>query len=218
MENKKIQQVAIIAVGNGGYNLAKAIIDSAVFKNPELVIFDTDTEEIDSKKDGASPIKRIFAITESPKEFVQDIDINGVVPDAADIIVICSTLGGRTGTSYAPLIAMNAQLKGKQVFSLCSLPFMAEGAKRVERARAAAEKLEIASNIFMVQNNDKLQELNAITVAEIDRTMIKLFKEVMEGLDFPMRTRALLQDRFDPISITFPEISIEERIAKFNKA
>ena len=217
MENKQIQQVAIIAVGNGGYNLANAIIDSAVFKNPELVIFDTDAEEIDSKKDGSSPIKRIFAITESPKEFVQDIDINGVVPDAADIIVICSTLGGKTGTGYAPLIAMNAQLKGKQVFSLCSLPFMAEGAKRVERARAAAEKLEIASNIFMVQDNDKLKGFNAITIAEIDRTMIKLFKEVMEGLDFPMRTRAMLLDRFDPIKISFPELSIEERIAKFNK-
>lgn len=218
MENKKIQQVAIIAVGNGGYNLANAIIDSVVFGNPQLIIVDSDKDDIESKKDGRRSDTTKYVLIEPVIETKDDIDISGIVPDDVDTVVICSTLGGKTGTRYAPLIALDAQLKGKQVYSLCSLPFMFEGASRVERAKKAAEKLEIASNIFMVQNNDKLQELNSITVDEIDRTMIKLFKEVMEGLDFPMRTRTLLQDRFDPITITFPELTIEERIEKFNKA
>lgn len=217
MENKKIQQPAIIAVGNGGFNLASAIMDSAVFDNPQLIIVDSDKDDIESKKDGRRSVTTKYVLVEPAIDTKDDVDVSGIVPDDVDIVVICSTLGGKTGSCYAPLIAMDAQLKGKQVYSLCSLPFMFESALRVKRAKKAAEKLEIASNIFMIQNNDKLQELNAITVAEIDRTMIKLFKEVMEGLDFPMRTRALLQDRFDPISITFPELSKEERIAKFDK-
>ena len=218
MENKKIQQIAIIAVGNGGYNLANAIIDSAVFDNPQLIIVDTDKDDIESKKYGRRSVTAKYVLIEPAIDGKDDVDISGIVPDDVDIVVICSTLGGKTGTHYAPLIAMDAQLKSKQVYSLCSLPFMFEGVSRVARARAAAEKLEIASNIFMIQNNDKLKGLNVITVAEIDRTMIKMFKEVMEGLDFPMRTRALLQDRFDPITITFPELSKEERMEKFDKA
>lgn len=217
MENKTLQQVAIIAVGNGGYNLASAIIDSVVFDNPQLIIVDTDKDDIESKKDGRRSVTTKYVLVEPAIDTKDAIDVSGIIPDDVDIVVICSTLGGKTGSCYAPLIAMDAQLKGKQVYSLCSLPLMFEGASRIERARKAAERLEVASNIFMVQNNDKLQELNAITMAEIDRTMIKLFKEVMEGLDFPMRTRALLQDRFDPITITFSELSIEERIAKFDK-
>lgn len=218
MENKKIQQAAIIAVGNGGYNLANAIIDNAVFDNPQLIIVDSDKDEIESKKEGRSDALTKFVLVEPAIDSKEDIDVSGIVPDDADAVIICSTLGGETGSYYAPLIAMDAQFNGKQVYSLCSIPFMFEGTLRVARARAAAVKLEIASNIFMVQNNDKLQELNAITVAEIDRTMIKLFKDVMEGLDFPMRTRAMLQDRFDPITVSFPELSLEERIEKFEKA
>ena len=218
MENKTTQRVAIIAVGNGGYNLANAIIDSAIFDNPQLIIVDTDKDELESKRDGISDSVTKTVLIEPAIDGKDDVDISGIVPDDVDIVVICSTLGGKTGTRYAPLIAMDAQFKGKQVYSLCSLPFMFEGVSRVARARAAAEKLEIASNIFMIQNNDKLQELNSITMAEIDCTMIKMFKEVMEGLDFPMRTCALLQDRFDPITITFPDLSKEERMEKFDKA
>lgn len=216
MKNKKIQQAAIIAVGNGGYNLASDIIDSVIFDNPQLIIVDTDKGELESKRDGISYTATKFELIEPAIDSKDDVDISGIVPDDVDIVVICSTLGGKTGSFYAPLIAMDAQLKSKQVYSLCTLPFMFEGASRAARAKKAAEKLEIASNIFMIQNNDKLHELNAITVAEIDHTKIKMFTEVMEGLDFPMRARALLQDRFGPISITFPELSIEERIEKFN--
>ena len=165
MENKTTKQVAIIAVGNGGYNLANAIIGSAVFENPQLIIVDSDKDDIESKKDGRRSVTTKYVLVEPAIDTKDDIDVSGIVPDDVDIVVICSTLGGKTGTIYAPLIAMDAQLKGKQVFSLCSLPFMAEGAKRVERARAAAEKLEIASNIFMVQDNDKLKGFNAITIA-----------------------------------------------------
>ena len=38
----------------------------------------------------------------------------------------------------------------------------------------------------------------------------------MEGLEFSKRIRTMLQDCFDPITITFPGFSIQERIRRLN--
>lgn len=77
----------------------------------------------------------------------------------ADIVFITCGLGGGTGTGSAPLVAQIAKELGALTVAICTSPFKAEGAVRMENAEWGLERLRSIADTVIVIPNDRLLEL-----------------------------------------------------------
>ena len=94
-------------------------------------------------------------------------------------MIVCATLGGMTGSKYAPLIALEAILKGKFVCSFFSMPYEFEGEQKTKRARNARMKLIVSSYFAVQQNNDRLKEVASLGLNDIDKPLVGTIKSAM---------------------------------------
>jgi cell division protein FtsZ len=78
----------------------------------------------------------------------------------ADLIFIVSGLGGCTGTTVAPELALLARELGALVVAIVTYPFSFEGQRRSATAAAGAERLKEAAHTAVVIRNDRLLERN----------------------------------------------------------
>lgn len=85
---------------------------------------------------------------------MQDID---QMLDGYDIIFVLSGLGGGSGGGIGPYVAQRAkETKRSLVISIVTLPFKAEGKRKMEIARVSLEKFYHNSNTVIVLENDRL--------------------------------------------------------------
>lgn len=168
----------IIAVGNGGYNLAADLIAARLFPDFWLIVCDTCEKELGKNSVNAAE----SFLLEKLRKRVKSSDatlVEEIVAKASDSVIICATLGGMTGSKYAPLIALEAILKGKFVCSLFSMPYGFEGERKTNRAMNARMQLIAASNLAIQQNNDKLKEVESLGLNDIDKPLVETIKSAM---------------------------------------
>jgi cell division protein FtsZ len=79
----------------------------------------------------------------------------------ADLIFIVSGLGGCTGTTVAPEVALLAREVGALVVAIVTHPFSFEGQRRSALAAEGAERLNEAAHTVIVIRNDRLLESNS---------------------------------------------------------
>lgn len=170
----------IIAVGNGGYNLATDIIAAGLFPDARLIV--CDTNEKDLEKNSVNAVESF--LLEKLRESVKSGDTNlvdDIVEKASDSVIVCATLGGMTGSKYDPLIALDAILKGKFVCSFFSMPYGFEGEQKTKRAMNARMQLIASSNLVIQQNNDRLKEVESLGLNDIDKPLVETIKSAMSN-------------------------------------
>lgn len=170
----------IIAVGNGGYNLAADLISAGLFPEARLII--CDTNEKDLEKNSANATESF--ILEKLRKGVKSGDtalVDDIVEKASDSVIVCATLGGMTGSKYAPLIALDAILKGKFVSSFFSMPYGFEGEQKTKRAMNARMQLIASSNLVVQHNNDRLKEVESLGLNDIDKPLVETIKSAMSN-------------------------------------
>lgn len=168
----------IIAVGNGGYNLATDLIAAGLFPDARLIV--CDTNEKDLEKNSVNAVESF--LLEKLRKSVKASDttlVDGIVEKASDSVIICTTLGGMTGSKYAPLIALDTILKGKFVCSFFSMPYGFEGEQKTKRAMNARMQLIASSNLVVQQNNDRLKEVESLGLNDIDKPLVETIKSAM---------------------------------------
>lgn len=168
----------IIVVGNGGYNLAADLISAGLFPEARLIV--CDTNEKDLEKNSANATESF--ILEKLRKSVKSGDtalVDDIVEKASDSVIVCATLGGMTGSKYAPLIALDAILKGKFVCSFFSMPYGFEGEQKTKRAMNARMQLIASSNLVVQQNNDRLKEVESLGLNDIDKPLVETIKSAM---------------------------------------
>lgn len=168
-------QETIIAVGNGGYNLASDLIATGLFPDARLIVCDTNKKDLEKNSVDAAESFLLGKLRRKVKSgdttFVEDI-----VAKASNTVIVCATLGGMTGSKYAPLIALEAILKGKFVCSFFSMPYEFEGEQKAKRAMNARMKLIASSNLVIQQNNDRLKEVESLGLNDIDKPLVETIK------------------------------------------
>lgn len=178
----------IIAVGNGGYNLAKDLISAGLFSDAQLIVCDSDQTTLEKDSAGNSefvPLEKFRGKVKSrDTELVEDI-----VGKATDTVIICVTLGGMTGSKYAPLIALDAILKGKFVCTLFSMPYEFEGKEKIKRAMDARMQLIVSSNFAIQQNNDRLKAVDSLGLNDMNRPLVETENAVLN--DRPLKELAI---------------------------
>lgn len=168
----------IIAVGNGGYNLATDIIAAGLFPDARLIV--CDTNEKDLGKNSVNAVEPF--LLEKLRKSVKSDDmtlVDDIVEKTTDNVIVCATLGGMTGSKYAPLIALNAILKGKFVCSFFSMPYEFEGEQKTKRAMNARMQLIASSNFAIQQNNDRLKEIELLGLNDIDKPLVETLKSAI---------------------------------------
>ncbi|MGC9138146.1 MAG: cell division protein FtsZ [Thermoplasmata archaeon] len=82
-------------------------------------------------------------------------EINNIL-DGYDIIFVLAGLGGGSGGGIGPVVAQQAKNKRSLVISIVTLPFRAEGKRKMEIANVSLEKFYRNSNTVIVLENDRL--------------------------------------------------------------
>lgn len=168
----------VIAAGNGGYNLATDLITAGLFPSAQLIVCDTNQKDLE--KNSANATENY--LLEKLRIKVKSCDallVEEIVAKASDTVIVCATLGGMTGSKYAPLIALEAILKGKFVCSFFSMPYEFEGKQKTKRAMDARMQLIVSSNFAVQQNNDRLKEVELLGLNDIDKPLVETVKSVM---------------------------------------
>ena len=168
----------VIAVGNGGYNLATDLIAAGLFPDAQLIVCDTNEKDLETKSADAETI-----LLEKLRGKVKADDtaiVKDIVTKASDSVIVCATLGGMTGSKYAPLIALEAILKGKFVCSFFSMPYEFGGEQNTKRAMNARMQLIASSNFAVQQNNDRLKEVESLGLNDIDKPLVETLKSAMK--------------------------------------
>lgn len=162
----------IIAVGNGGYNLATDIIAAALFPDSRLIVCDINEKDLEKNSVNAAESFLLEKLRKSVKSG-DTILVDDIIEKASDSVIVCATLGGMTGSKYAPLIALDAILKGKFVCSFFSMPYGFEGEQKTKRAMNARMQLIASSNLVVQQNNDRLKEVESLGLNDIDKPLVE---------------------------------------------
>src|SRR4030095_13768691 len=79
----------------------------------------------------------------------------------ANVIFICSGLGGGTGSGAAPYVAHIARETGALVIAFVTLPFTFEGKRRNAQAREALARLNEFAHAVVCFENDRMGDLTA---------------------------------------------------------
>ena len=147
----------IVSVGGGGYDVANKVRQSGLFAGAAFLSCDTDKTAL--KEYTNADERFLFERHRAKKTKVTHDDVRELLGQTGDAIILCATLGGLTGSTYAPIIAREAQQTGKFVCSLFTMPFEFEGEKRNQMAETALPKLVSDSNYSIHQNNDSLRKV-----------------------------------------------------------
>ena len=168
----------IIAVGNGGYNLATGIIAAGIFPDARLIVCDTNEKDLEKNSVNAAESFLLEQLRKTVKAGDTTL-VDDIVEKASDSVIVCATLGGMTGSKYAPLIALDAILRGKFVCSFFSMPYGFEGEQKTKRAMNARMQLIASSNLVVQQNNDRLKEVESLGLNDIDKPLVETLKSAM---------------------------------------
>lgn len=168
----------IIAVGNGGFNLATDLQAANLFPDSRLMVCDTNEKDLEENSAKADESVQLAGLRGKVKS--KDISlVDDIVEKTTDNVIVCATLGGMTGSKFAPLIALNAILKGKFVCSFFSMPYGFEGEQKTKRAMNARMQLIVSSNLAVQQNNDRLKEVESLGLNDIDKPLVETIKSAM---------------------------------------
>lgn len=164
--------VTIISVGNGGFNVASDIIKAGIFPEHQFIVVDTDKEQLEKNAEyaGKSILFEKFGRGKVKSALTGLVD--EVLDETSDTIIVCTTLGGKTGTKYAPLISLNAILRGKFVCNVFSMPYKFEGTAKNNLASAAWHLMLCTANLTFLQYNDGLEHVENLMMGEMDKPLV----------------------------------------------
>jgi cell division protein FtsZ len=162
--------IKVVGCGGGGSNTINRLADEGLI-GAEMIACNTDAQHLLTVH---SPRKILLGrrltrglgagaipnVGEQAAKEAED-DLKSALKDS-DLVFITLGLGGGTGTGSAPIVAQLArEANGGQplTIAVCTLPFRAEGAIRMENAIAGLERLTQSVDTVITIPNDKLVEL-----------------------------------------------------------
>lgn len=158
--------IKVIGVGGGGCNIADWLYHEGV-KGAEVLSMNTDKQHLDIRSAdsklligedtcrglgcGGFPEVGAQAARESKKEIKEQIG-------DADMVFVCTGLGGGTGSGATPVIAEIAAENDAIVIGAVTMPFKSERA-RIEKAEESLAKLRQVCDSVIVIDNNRLVEI-----------------------------------------------------------
>jgi cell division protein FtsZ len=160
-------KIKVIGVGGAGSNaLDRLILDGSV--NVDLVACNTDVQALAGSVAaqkvqlgrhvtrglgaGGDPELGFTAAEEAAEE------MRGLL-QGIPLVIVCTGLGGGTGSGAAPLIVKIAREQNSLVLVCATLPFSFEGRRRSQQAQEALNAIQQHADAVMCFENDRMGEL-----------------------------------------------------------
>lgn len=173
--------VTIISVGNGGFNVATDIIKAGIFPKHQLVVVDTEKDDLERHAHDADKSILFEKFGRGKVKSALTGLVDEVLDRTADTIIVCTTLGGKTGTKYAPLISLNAILQGKFVCNIFSMPYKFEGTAKNNLASTAWHLMMCTANLTFQQYNDGLEHVENLMMGEMDKPLVDAISNALSS-------------------------------------
>jgi cell division protein FtsZ len=159
--------IKVVGVGGSGNNTLSRMFEVGI-KGAELIAINTDAADLlctpaDKKiligKEltnglgaGADPSVGEAAAKEQEQEIKEALQ-------GSDMVFICCGMGGGTGTGAAPVVAQVAKKLNALTIAVVTLPFKAEGKRRMTSALNGVEKLRNSVDTLITVPNEKLMAI-----------------------------------------------------------
>ncbi len=163
----KRANIKVVGVGGSGNNTLTRMFEVGI-KGAEFIAANTDAADLlctpaDKKvllgKEitnglgaGADPAVGEAAAKEQEQEIKEALQ-------GADMVFICCGMGGGTGTGAAPVVAQVAKKINALTIAVVTLPFKAEGRRRMSSALDGVEKLRNVVDTLITVPNEKLMAI-----------------------------------------------------------
>ncbi|MCW1294801.1 MAG: cell division protein FtsZ [Candidatus Parvarchaeota archaeon] len=159
--------IKVVGVGGSGNNTLNRMFEVGI-KGAEFIAVNTDAADLlctpaDKKiligKEltnglgaGADPVVGEAAAKEQEQELKEALQ-------GADLVFICCGMGGGTGTGAAPVVASVSKKINALTIAVVTLPFKAEGRRRMNAALNGVEKLKNTVDTLITVPNEKLMAI-----------------------------------------------------------
>lgn len=175
--------ITILTVGNGGFNIAQDLISAEIFHEHTLIVVDTNQEDFERNSVNANKSFLLEPFHTNKKVKADLIElVDNIIDETTEMVIVCASLGVEASSKYAPLIALDAILKGKFVVSLISLLFSYEGKKKLEIAANSKMQMIASSNMTIIQDNYQLSDVKPeLNLAELNKPIIDTLKSIMKS-------------------------------------
>ncbi len=159
--------IKVVGVGGSGNNTLNRMFEVGI-KGAEFIAVNTDAADLlctpaDKKiligkeltnglSAGADPAVGEAAAKEQEQELKEALQ-------GADLVFICCGMGGGTGTGAAPVVASVSKKINALTIAVVTLPFKAEGRRRMNAALNGVEKLKNTVDTLITVPNEKLMAI-----------------------------------------------------------
>lgn len=160
----------IITIGNGGYNIAADCIASGIFSDYKLIVCDSDADDL--RRNSASA-DRSFLLDNSVDKFsIDNPRIKPIVDEVTKKIYIFAALGGMVTRINIPPLVLAMDAPRRFIWSVIAMPSDYEGREVKNRASITRQWLWACTDIFLVQDNNKLSSIPDLTIGEMNEPIV----------------------------------------------
>lgn len=110
--------------------------------------------------------------------------VNHIIKKTSKNIILVGAFGGLTGSKYVPLIALEAVLQDRFVYSIVTYPFNTEGSLAITLADKAIKQLAASSRVTVIQNNNILLKLKNLTISQINQPITNTLSAILKRYSF----------------------------------
>lgn len=206
----QVAHIKVIGVGGGGSNAIDSMIEEGSMDGVEFISINTDAQALLHNKaqikvqigddltrglgSGGNPGIGQKAAEESTDKLKDELQ-------GADLVFITAGMGGGTGTGASPIVARVARECGALTVAVVTKPFLFEGSKRMNSAKAGIDALkEYVDTLIVVPNQRILQIIDNKT------SMLEALKKIDSVLHQGVRGIAELITDPGLINVDFADV------------
>lgn len=137
--------MTVIAVGNGGYNIAQDLIQMGCFDGARFFVCDTEPNDLTRHASNADETFLLDRINGDVKS-ADTTHVDHIIKKTSQNVILVGAFGGLTGSKYVPLLALEAVMRGRFVYSIVTWPFNTEGPSSITLTNKAMKQLAASSH------------------------------------------------------------------------
>ena len=198
--------IKVIGVGGGGGNAVNYMYREGIH-DVNFVICNTDSKAL---QDSPSPVRlqlgseglgagnRPERAKNAAEESIESI--RNMLNDGTKMVFITAGMGGGTGTGAAPVIAREAKAMDILTVGIVTIPFLFEGARKIDQALDGVEEIAKHVDALLVINNERLREIYP------DLNVLSAFERADNTLSVAARSIAEIITMHGVINLDFRDV------------
>lgn len=198
--------IKVIGVGGGGGNAVNHMYREGIH-DVTFVLCNTDNQALNDSpvpvhlqlgKEGLGAGNKPEKARQAAEETLDDIKY--ALSDGTKMAFITAGMGGGTGTGAGPIVAKVSKEMDILTVGIVTIPFIFEGAKKIDQALDGVEEMAKNVDALLVINNERLREIYP------DLTVLDAFGKADDTLSIAAKSIAEIITNHGLINLDFNDV------------